>query len=93
MEYIVILKVKKYKPMTISVIFNCDVSTIRRILKNKGIELSNKNRKRTDILDKELVDLYVNKNLSIKELSEKFNCATETITRRLFKNKIYPYYP
>lgn len=32
-----------------------------------------------------LEDLFINQNLTIKEISEKFNCSVDTIRRRLQK--------
>jgi group I intron endonuclease len=49
----------------------------------------NKNITKLDISYEDLYNLYINYNLSKKQISEKYNCSERTIKKYLSKHKIY----
>lgn len=71
-------------------IFHCRDSSISKILKDNNIQIRNNKNGRIFNLyqEKEIIDLYLNKKLSQKEIANKYSCCTETIHKILIRNNI-----
>lgn len=59
------------------------IKRLKTIRKNKTFKGSNNPNYKFIILEKELKNLFINKNLTIKQLSDLYGCSTVTITNKL----------
>ena len=80
---------KKYSALKIAKMLKCSEPTIRKILKNNGIETISKPRLK--FYEKEIIKLYIEKKISPNSIAKKFNCSNQTIHRVLIRNNIKKY--
>lgn len=71
---------------TVGDIVGISATQVRRILKKSGIE--SHSIKTNEIIEKEIIDLYIKNNLSSEKIAEKLNICSTTICRILKRNNI-----
>lgn len=80
------------RKMTIAQIaarFRCDVTTIRQRLKEHRIAIQPQwKRKYLPLPEDEIIDLYVNRKISVASIAKRFGCSRGTVEKRLIKHNI-----
>ena len=95
-EKIIELYHKNFPMSKISKLMGCDLCVIKRILKENNITIKpqnfylkgKKSPKRLNLPEKEIINMYLNENISGDNIAKKFNCAHIVIYRILKENNV-----
>lgn len=95
-ELIINLYKKGNSVIKIAKLFNCSITPIKRILKANKIKIKpsssylkgKPSKKRINLPENEVIDMYLNQNIPADKIAEHFNCCFSVVYRILRHNKI-----
>jgi intein-encoded DNA endonuclease-like protein len=87
-EFVRLYVDKKYSLNQIAKKFGVDNKTVKYHLEKRNIKLRGRRKEYEDTLINNIVDLYTNKNYTIKEIADRYHLSNNTVRKILLDNKV-----